>query len=105
VRAIALNGPSRAALYPDAPTFGEAGYPSMAFQNWIGLVAPAGVPANVLDYLNAEVTKAALFPTARAKLEQAGFRMIANKREEFISQLANDVVQWREMVRATNFRV
>jgi len=105
VRAMALNGPTRASLYPDTPTFAEAGYASMAFQNWIGMVAPAGIPIDILDFLNSEITKAALYPASRAKLEQAGFRMVANKREEFISQLSNDVVQWREMVKATNFQV
>jgi len=69
------------------------------------MVAPAGIPTDILDFLNSEITKAALYPASRATFEQAGFRMVANKREEFISQLSNDVVQWREMVKSTNFQV
>ena len=105
LRGLAMNGPTRLPAFPDVPTFKEAGYPDMQFLNWIGVVAPAKTPADILDKLSAELIKTATSPQVRAKLEQSGFRVIANTREEFASLIRKDVVVWRDMVKNTGFQV
>lgn len=105
LRGLATNGPTRLAAFPEIPTFKEVGYPDMQFMNWIGVAAPAKTPPEILDKLSAEFIKAAKVPAVRAKLEEAGFRVIANTREEFASAIRKDVVVWRDMVKATGFTV
>ena len=45
------------ALLPDVPTIAEAGYPGFQAVSWFGLVGPAGMPADVVAKINAEVRK------------------------------------------------
>lgn len=105
LRGLATNGPSRLHAFPEVPTFKEVGYPDMQFMNWIGLAAPAKTPPEVLNRLSGEIIHATNSPTVRAKLEEAGFRVIANTRDEFATIIRKDVVVWRDMVKATGFTV
>lgn len=105
LRVLATNGPTRLAAFPEAPTFKEAGYPDMQFQNWIGAVAPAKTPSDILDKLSSEIIKATSNPAVRKKLEEAGFRVMATTRDEFAAIIRKDVVVWRDMVKNTGFTV
>ncbi len=105
LRGLAMNGPTRLPAFPDIPTFSEAGYPETQFLNWIGVVAPAKTPNDILDKLSAELVKTVTAPQVRGKLEQNGFRVIANTREEFAAMIRKDVVVWRDMVKNTGFKV
>lgn len=105
LRGLAMNGPTRLAMLPDVPTFQEAGYPTMQFLNWVGLVAPAKTPDAVLDKLSDEIVKATLAPSVRSKLEDAGFRVMASKRSEFAEVIRKDAATWRELVQSTGFKV
>jgi tripartite-type tricarboxylate transporter receptor subunit TctC len=105
MRALGLVGDSRSAAYPDVPTFVEAGYKDMQFSNWIGIAAPAKVPADILDKLHAEILKAVNHPQVRSKLLDGGYKIIANKRDEFAAEIRKDVTMWSDMVKATGFKV
>lgn len=105
LRALAMNGPTRNPSFPDVPTFQEVGYPGMQFLNWVGLAAPAKTPPEILDKLNAEIVKVTNSLPVRGKLEEAGFRVVANSREEFAATIRKDVVVWRDMVKNTGFTV
>ena len=94
LRALATNGPIRSSAYPDVPTFGEAGYPAMQFSNWIGMVAPAKTRQGVLERLHAEIVKASNLPQVRAKLEEGGYRVVANQREDLRQTIKDDVAVW-----------
>jgi tripartite-type tricarboxylate transporter receptor subunit TctC len=52
IKALALTSAARAPVLPDVPTTAELGYPRVNSDNWYGLVAPAGVPADVLERLH-----------------------------------------------------
>jgi tripartite-type tricarboxylate transporter receptor subunit TctC len=105
MRALGLVGDSRSAAYPDVPTFVEAGYKDMQFSNWIGIAAPAKVPADILDKLHAEILKAVNHPQVRSKLLDGGYKIIANKRDEFAAEIRKDVTMWSDMVKTTGFKV
>jgi len=55
LRVLAVAAPARLPLAPDAPTFAELGVPEANLGSLFGLFAPAGVPATVIQRLNAEV--------------------------------------------------
>ena len=55
VRALAVGGAKRQAALPDVPTAAEAGLPGYEVANWVGIVAPAGTPAAIVDKLNKEI--------------------------------------------------
>lgn len=49
LRALGITGQKRLPIFPDVPTFAEAGYPGIAFSAWSVLLAPAGTPPQVVD--------------------------------------------------------
>jgi tripartite-type tricarboxylate transporter receptor subunit TctC len=104
LRAIATTGPARSPLMPDVPTAREQGYPSLEFDAWFGLVAPAKTPAEVLDKLNTAVIKATQSNDMREKLQGVGFRVTGTSRQEFSDMLRKDVARWGQVVKATGFR-
>lgn len=105
MRALGVVGDARSAAYPDVPTFVERGYKDMQFSNWIGIAAPAKVPAEILDRLHAEIMKAVNDPQVRNKLLDGGYKIIANKRDEFAAGIRKDVTMWSDMVKTTGFKV
>jgi len=59
VRALAVSSKTRSASYRDVPTVDEAGVPGYQSVAWYGLVAPKGMPTEILEKLSAAVVKAA----------------------------------------------
>ena len=57
VKFIAVGAGKRMALLPDAPTVAESGLPGYEAVSWFGLFGPAGMPADVVTKINAEVRK------------------------------------------------
>lgn len=55
LRALGVTGAQRAALLPDTPTIAEAGVAGYAFESWLALAAPAGVPPAIMRRLADEV--------------------------------------------------
>ena len=57
MRALATTGLKRSPLMPDVPTVAEAGVPGYEATIWLGIMAPAGTPKDIVDKLNAEINK------------------------------------------------
>jgi tripartite-type tricarboxylate transporter receptor subunit TctC len=74
LKALAVTGLKRSALASDVPSVAELGYPQLESLAWIGLLAPAGTPAEVVNRLHAEATKAMRAPDTRDALGKQGFR-------------------------------
>jgi tripartite-type tricarboxylate transporter receptor subunit TctC len=64
---------TRSAHLPQVPTLAELGYPELDFSNWLGTVVASGVPADIVDKINAATLKAASAPRIRERLTAAGF--------------------------------
>src|SRR5690606_17491033 len=72
LRALAVAAPARVAGMPDVPTFAEAGLPAMNNMAWYGLVAPAGVPADIVARVHDAAAKALQDPAIRQRLQDRG---------------------------------
>ena len=57
--ALAVGSRKRSAALPDVPTTAEAGYPGVVSISWYGVIAPAGIPNDILNRLNAELVRIA----------------------------------------------
>ena len=75
VRTLAVTGDKRAAAAPEVPTFAEAGapLPEMNAGTWFGLMAPVGLPRNIVVKLSESLSQALAAPDVRARL--TGFNM------------------------------
>ncbi len=72
VTALAVGSAKRASVLPDVPTTEEAGYPGSAYNFWVGMLAPSGTPAAIVEQLNTEVTAALASPEVKDRLAALG---------------------------------
>jgi tripartite-type tricarboxylate transporter receptor subunit TctC len=72
LRLVGVTTPRRMPQFPDVPTVGESGLPGFEFNSWFAMMAPAGTPKAILNYLSAEVSKALADPEVKEKLNAQG---------------------------------
>ncbi|MEJ1172570.1 tripartite tricarboxylate transporter substrate binding protein [Variovorax sp. CCNWLW235] len=105
LRALAVSGDKRSPVLPDVPTIAEA-VPGYNGTLWIGLFAPAGVPADVLATLQDATRKALAAKDLRDKLDQQGVEIAApTTPEQFSKLLQDDLAKWARIVKASGAAV
>ncbi|RYE71338.1 MAG: tripartite tricarboxylate transporter substrate binding protein, partial [Oxalobacteraceae bacterium] len=97
LRAIAAADYKRSAALPDVPTMAEQGLADAESPAWYGIMAPIGVPASILDRLNAEVHKAMARPEVQAKFAQLGINAQPNSRAEFRQMITDETAKWKKL--------
>ena len=103
LRAVAVTGDRRFFAVPDTPTVAEAGVPGYLVTAWQGLVAPAGLPAAIVNRLNAEVTGILREPTVVERLRALGNEPRPTSPEEFKARMAADIAKWTAVVDGGSF--
>jgi tripartite-type tricarboxylate transporter receptor subunit TctC len=93
LRAIAIYAAERSPLVPDVPTAKEQGYPALTMENWYGVLAPAGMPADVTAKLEKTVLDVLALPDVRKKLDAVGMAGTRN-RAAFKTVLEKDFAYW-----------
>jgi tripartite-type tricarboxylate transporter receptor subunit TctC len=83
VKALAIGGRQRLAQLPDLPTLGET-FPGFEQVSWFGLLAPLGLPKDVLARLHRDMARALESPETRRLLTERGFEVVASSPEEFL---------------------
>ena len=100
-RGLAISAPSRLPDYPDIPTFAESGYPELVATVWFSLSGPAGVPAPIVERLNAEVRRALELSDVKEKLRHEGITPNRLDAKEFGAFVADELRRWGPIVRAS----
>lgn len=101
MRGLAVTSIKRSDLAPEIPSVAELGYPQLESLSWIGLLAPARVPQEVVDRLSTEVQRALREPEARKILLGQGFEVVANSPAEFRKFQHAEVEKWGRVILAT----
>ncbi len=96
-RVLAVPQASRSVLFPDAPTFTEAGVP-LATQGWVGLVGPAGLPPPVVKKLEAALKDAAATPGLADRLKNIGLQLAPTDAAGFSTIIRDDYALWGKAV-------
>ena len=106
LRAIAVTGERRIAALPEVPTLTEAGLPGAVITGWHGVFAPAGVPAEVMDRLEAAARRAAATPKFRDRLEHDGLEPApVRPRAEFAAAVREESAFWARKVRELDLKL
>jgi tripartite-type tricarboxylate transporter receptor subunit TctC len=105
LRALAVTSKERVAKLPNVPTVAEAGFPKLQNTFWLGVVAPAGTPAAIINKLNAAFRDALAQPEARARLANLGAQITVGTPAEFGKFLADELALWTGVVKAANIKV
>ncbi len=75
VRALAVTSSRRLSALPDVPTVAESGMPGFEFHSWYGLWGPPGLPAEVVQKLNADVNRWLQQPAVRVQFDKLGYEV------------------------------
>jgi tripartite-type tricarboxylate transporter receptor subunit TctC len=105
LRGLAVTSKTRSPSLPQVATMTEAGYPDIEGDSWIGFVAPAGTPKEVITLLNREIVKAIAVPEMRERLATLGYDPVASTPEEFGARIKSELVTWAKVIRAANIKV
>jgi tripartite-type tricarboxylate transporter receptor subunit TctC len=103
LKLLAVTDSKRAAALPDTPTIGES-LPGFEFNNWYGILAPAGTPRPVIDFLNAEVLRVLALPDVREKLAALGAEPTPGAPERFGAVMAADAEKWGRVIKQAGVR-
>jgi tripartite-type tricarboxylate transporter receptor subunit TctC len=99
VKAYGTTGKLRSPVLTDVPTMAEAGVPGYEATIWLGLMAPKGTPAPIVNRLNAEVAKIVSAPeTVRAWAAQGATPMTMSV-DAFTAYMNQDIVKWARIVK------
>jgi len=100
LRALAASSRQRLEVLPTVPTVAESGYPGFEADQWYGVVAPAGTPADIVRKLNAQINQALGSPELKVRLQSEGAVAMPNSPEAFGTLIAREIVRWRPVVQA-----
>ena len=99
LRALVQLSDRRSPLLPDVPTMAEAGLPGYDLSVWIGLVAPAGTPSAVIQFLSQNVASILTKPEVRAQMSNMGMEHSPNSPAEFDAFIKQQLGVWNRRVR------
>lgn len=102
--ALAVSTARRSDAFPDVPTIAEAGYPRGEFNFWVGMLAPAQTPREVLARLNSEIQRALQAPDMKERLAKLGAEPIAMSPEQFDSFIREEHAVLGDMMRAAGVK-
>jgi len=101
VRALGTSGKARSTVMPAVPTIAEAGVPGYETTIWLGVIAPKGTPAAIVNRLNAEIGRITARPDVRAEWAKQGAVAMTMTPDEFGKYLADDIVKWERVVKVS----
>jgi tripartite-type tricarboxylate transporter receptor subunit TctC len=99
IRALAVANPTRLPQLPDVPTFAELGIRNVEASAQVGIVAPAGTPADVVNALQRHVATAINTPAIRQKLIDFGIEPVASTPQQYNDLIHAEVVRWHRLIR------
>jgi tripartite-type tricarboxylate transporter receptor subunit TctC len=103
LKLLAVTDSRRAAALPDTPTVGES-LPGFEFNNWYGIMAPAGTPRATIDFLNAEVQRILALAEVKEKLAGLGADPTPGTPERFAAVMAADAEKWGRVIKQAGVR-
>ncbi len=105
LRLLAVTGRQRLAMMPEVPTMAESGLPGFESLNWNGIVAPAGMPRELLLRLNREIVRAISGADIRDRVGAQGNFVIGDSPEEFAAYIRAEHAKWGDVVKRANIRL
>lgn len=105
LKAIAITGKTRLAALPQVPTFAEAGLPNYDFQLWMGVLAPAGTPKEIVNKLNTEIAKILTMPDMKEKLVSQGLEPFVSTPDQFAALIKSDITKFGQVIKTANIKL
>jgi tripartite-type tricarboxylate transporter receptor subunit TctC len=105
VRVLGTFAPRRSAANPEVPTMAELGYPELEFTDWLGVVAPAGTPPELIERLSVELAKIVAQPDMKERLGQWSLEPAGLGPSEFRQLIHSELQRSSRLVREAHITV
>jgi tripartite-type tricarboxylate transporter receptor subunit TctC len=105
LRALAVTGDRRSPQLPDVPTVTESGVPGYEAYVWMGLLAPKGTPAPIVDRLHRELMQVLASGEVKAYMATAGIEIVGSTPAEFGRFFRAEKDLWARVIRETGAKV
>lgn len=105
LRLLAVTTPRRSAALPDLPTIAESGVPGYEFTNWIGMLAPAHTPPEIVRKLQRELALIVHSPEVKQRFAADATEAVGGTSAEFALFLKAELARWTKVARDANIKV
>ena len=102
LRALGVTSEKRSPALPDVPTLSESGLPGFNTASWIGLLAPAGTPKEIVDKVSRDMREVVEAPDVREQLLNQGATPAGTSPEAFAALIDRDRKRYAEIIRERN---
>ena len=99
VRVLGVTSKARMGALPQVPTIGESGLKGYDVSNWLGVLAPAGTPKDVIATLHAALGRAMSTPALKQQLVALGIEPAYGSPEDFTALMRSELPKWAEIVK------
>jgi tripartite-type tricarboxylate transporter receptor subunit TctC len=99
LKGLGVGSLKRSAVLPELPTIDESGVRGYDVSNWIGMVAPAGTPPEVVDKLHKEITTVLASSDAQKQLAARGAEAVPMSSAEFGAFMGKEMAKWERVVK------
>lgn len=104
LRALAIANSKRLDAFPNIPTYAELGLKEMNDPAWYGLIAPAGLPRDLVAKIQAAANKVVFNPEIAKRLRDAGAEPIGNTPEQFTAEIVKEKEKMANLVKKQNIK-
>lgn len=104
LKLIALASPKRAASHPDIPLIAET-VPGFSAMSTIGIVEPAGVPADLRRRVGADIGRIVKAPDLAARMQQLGMEPVGSTPEQYAALIDAEIDKWAQVVKTAGIRI
>lgn len=99
VRVLGVTSKARMGALPQVPTIAESGLKGYDVSNWLGVLAPAGTPKDVIATLHAALGRAMATPALKQQLVALGIEPAYGSPEDFTALMRSELPKWAEIVK------
>ncbi len=99
LQVLATGGAKRSGMLPDVPTVSESGVPGFEVTVWLGVVAPAGTPKEVITKLNTEINRILAIPEVKERISGLGAEAVGGTPEQLTEHIKSEIGRWGKVIK------